>query len=320
MYLDYPWIGRVYLCLHSLVLLMKQHSYSFFCGYLAGERRRLRAAETALAATAGCDADALAAAEDVEFHRASLTSASGRVVYPANVTYRNFFDYMMFPTVVYELEYPRRDAINWRYFGTKVAATLGVFFLMIVLAEQFFYARVMHALSLRELPLAVRAVEYPYVLLDLMFPFIVMYLLTWYIIWDAILNAVAEATRFADRSFYGDWWNSVRWDQFAREWNTPVHLFLLRHVYHSSISAFQLSRPAATIMTFLLSSVVHELVMFVIFRKLRGYLLLLQMCQLPLVWVSKRRWLAHRRTLGNVFFWFGIYTGPSLMCSLYLVF
>lgn len=45
-----------------------------------------------------------------------------------------------------------------------------------------------------------------------------MYLLVFYIIWDAILNAIAELTRFSDREFYGPWWNSVTWDQFAREW------------------------------------------------------------------------------------------------------
>lgn len=26
-----------------------------------------------------------------------------------------------------------------------------------------------------------------------------------------------------------------------------------------------------------------------------------------------------RKVLGNVIFWFGIFTGPSLLCSLYLI-
>lgn len=73
-----------------------------------------------------------------------------------------------------------------------------------------------------------------------------MYLLVFYIIWDAILNAIAELTRFSDREFYGPWWNSVTWDQFARDWNVPVHRFLLRHVYHSSISSFRVSKQSAT--------------------------------------------------------------------------
>lgn len=105
--------------------------------------------------------------------------------------------------------------------------------------------------------------------------------LAWYLIWETILNVLAELTFFADRSFYGAWWNSVTWDQFARDWNRPVHNFLLRHVYHSSISAMKVNRHTATIITFFLSACIHELVMWCIFKKLRGYLLFLQMCQLP---------------------------------------
>lgn len=116
------------------------------------------------------------------------------------------------------------------------------------------------------------------------------------------LNALAEITRFADRGFYGEWWNSVSWDQFARDWNRPVHNFLLRHVYHSSISAFNLSRSSATFVTFLLSACVHELILLCIFRQLRGYLLMFQMLQLPLVSLSRTSLLRGRRTLGNVIF------------------
>jgi sterol O-acyltransferase len=36
-----------------------------------------------------------------------------------------------------------------------------------------------------------------------------------------VLNVLAELTYFADRGFYADWWNSVSWDQFARDWNRP---------------------------------------------------------------------------------------------------
>lgn len=73
----------------------------------------------------------------------------------------------------------------------------------------------------------------------------------------------------------------VSWDQFARDWNRPVHNFLLRHVYHSSISSMKVNKHQATLITFFLSACMHELVMWCIFKKLRGYLLLLQMSQLP---------------------------------------
>lgn len=84
------------------------------------------------------------------------------------------------------------------------------------------------------------------------------------LIWDAILNAIAELSKFADRDFYGPWWSCTDFSEFANQWNRCVHKFLLRHVYHSSISAFDVNKQLAAIITFLLSSLVHELVMYVI--------------------------------------------------------
>lgn len=43
----------------------------------------------------------------------------------------------------------------------------------------------------------------------------------------------------------------------------------------------KVNRHAATLITFFLSACVHELVMWCLFKKLRGYLLILQMFQLP---------------------------------------
>ncbi|KAJ5117047.1 Sterol O-acyltransferase [Penicillium atrosanguineum] len=54
--------------------------------------------------------------------------------------------------------------------------------------------------------------------------------------------------------------------------------------------------------------------MLCIFRRLRGYLLFLQMSQLPLVSLSRTRLMRGRRLIGNIFFWLGIFTGPSLLC------
>lgn len=133
------------------------------------------------------------------------------------------------------------------------------------------------------------------------------------------LNVLAELTLFADRGFYSDWWNSISWDQFARDWNRPVHNFLLRHVYHASMSALNLSRSSATLLTFLLSACVHELLMAVIFQKVRGYLLMAQMSQLPLVMLSRTRFLKGRDVLGNIMFWVGIFVGPGFLCTLYIL-
>ncbi|PHH72839.1 hypothetical protein CDD83_4861 [Cordyceps sp. RAO-2017] len=249
------------------------------------------------------------------------TAGDAAKAYPGNLSFASHYKWIPLPTVVYELEYPQSDSISWSYVAEKVTATIGVIFVMIQISQFSIYPVVMKTVEMKEqgMPLLERLEEFPWLLSDLIFPFMMEYLLAWYLIWETILNVLAELTYFADRNFYGPWWNSVSWDQFARDWNRPVHVFLLRHVYHSSISSMKVNKHTATLITFFFSACVHELVMWCIFKKLRGYLLVLQMCQLPLVRLSRTKWLRGRKTLGNFMFWLGIFTCPSLLCSLYLV-
>ncbi|KAK6950918.1 hypothetical protein Daesc_007446 [Daldinia eschscholtzii] len=233
--------------------------------------------------------------------------------YPNNLTFLNHYEYIVLPTVVYELQYPRSDSINWYYVAEKACALFGVIFVMIMISQAFIYPVVMRTIRMKEMgwSTAERFREFPWLLSDLAFPFMMEYMLAWYLIWETVLNILAELTFFADRSFYDAWWNSVSWDQYARDWNRPVHNFLLRHVYHSSISSMRVNKHTATLITFFLSACVHELVMWCIFKKLRGYLLILQMFQLPLVRLSRTKWLRGQATIGNIMFWVGIFTGPS---------
>jgi sterol O-acyltransferase len=241
--------------------------------------------------------------------------------YPNNLTLANWADWSCLPTLVYHLEYPRQESIDWYYVAEKTAATLGVIWVMIVVSQSYIYPRVIETVAMKEagMSLQERWNEFPWVVSDILFPMLLEQLLTWYVIWECALNVLAETTRFADRNFYGLWWNSISWDQYARDWNRPVHEFLLRHVYNSSISSFHLSKATATFVTFLLSALVHELVMFCIFKKVRGFLFAMQLAQIPLAQLSRTKLLRGRKILGNLVFWFGLFVGPSIITSLYLI-
>ncbi|KAF5869448.1 putative mboat family protein [Botrytis fragariae] len=241
--------------------------------------------------------------------------------YPNNLSLVNHYEYIVLPTLVYELEYPRSDDVDWYNVAEKSIATAGLLIVMNLISQTYIYPIVVKTIKMKESNLTSleRLRHFPGIVSDLAFPFLAEYILTWYVIWECILNLLAELTCYADRGFYEAWWNSVSWDQFARDWNRPVHNFLLRHVYHSSISSLRVDKKTATLITFFLSACVHELVMWCIFKKLRGYLLVLQMCQIPLTIMSQTKWMKGKKTLGNVLFWIGIFTGPSLLCSLYLV-
>ncbi|TGO55390.1 hypothetical protein BOTNAR_0246g00130 [Botryotinia narcissicola] len=241
--------------------------------------------------------------------------------YPNNLSLVNHYEYIVLPTLVYELEYPRSNNIDWYNVAEKSIATAGLLIVMNLISQTYIYPIVVKTIKMKESNLSSleRLHHFPGIVSDLAFPFLAEYILTWYVIWECILNLLAELTCYADRGFYEAWWNSVSWDQFARDWNRTVHNFLLRHVYHSSISSLRVDKKTATLITFFLSACVHELVMWCIFKKLRGYLLVLQMCQIPLTIMSQTKWMKGKKTLGNVIFWIGIFTGPSLLCSLYLV-
>jgi len=388
---EWPWTHTVFIVMHVFVLLMKQHAYSFYNGYLSQVYRRrnilkskLRQLDTTnaqekhdqaspatqtLAATGiekpkdggliqrgssgpkystnlskekseiasigqAIEAGKPLDEEQIDAFRRILNTEitildeelRGKCtttdnVYPNNLTLGNFVEWTCLPTLVYDQEYPRQERVNWWYVAEKTAATLGVIWVMIIISQAYIYPVVVETVRLKDAGMSLdqRWKEFPWVVSDMLFPMLLEQLLSWYVIWECLLNVLAEVTRFGDRGFYGAWWNSVSFDQYARDWNRPVHNFLLRHVYHSSISFFHLSKMQATFLTFFLSAVVHEILMFCLFKKIRGYLFVFQLLQLPLAAFSKTKCMRGRDTLGNILFWFGMFIGPSVITSLYLI-
>lgn len=79
-----------------------------------------------------------------------------------------------------------------------------------------------------------------------------------------------------------------------------------------------MSRPVATFITFLVSSIAHELVMGCITRKFRGYGFVAMMLQMPIVLVQRSRWIRNRTILNNVLFWCSMILGLSMVGSILL--
>ncbi|KAH9935072.1 MBOAT-domain-containing protein [Amylocystis lapponica] len=239
-----------------------------------------------------------------------LTSMGpARVRYPENISLRNFAVYQLIPTLVYELEYPRTERISPLYVFEKTVATFGTFALLYTVVESFI------------LPLTPTPDQsFLRSLLDLSLPFMISYLLLFYIIFECICNGFAELSYFADRRFYDDWWNSTSWDEFARKWNRPVHTFLLRHVYASTMSSYALTRGSAMFVTFLISAAAHELVMMIVTKKIRMYLFTLQLIQIPLIAIGRIPAIKRNKLLGNIIFWLGMYVGLPLLCVAYVAY
>jgi sterol O-acyltransferase len=334
----WTWTAQVFLTLHTLVFLMKMHSYAFYNGHLSETERRLASLDKPGSVSLNVLDSAVrypdpepsghpthpqsshARSKSVDELRedlaSELTSPLGRVTYPQNLSLPNYIDYIFCPTLCYELEYPRTRKRQWTELAAKAAAVFGCIFLLTVTSEEFIVPVLSEASA--QLHLVSGASEKALVLAEtismLLFPFMITFLLVFLVIFEYVLGAFAEITCFADRLFYSDWWNSSDWYglaplsvpgtqsnqsvirlEFSREWNIPVHHFLRRHVYFPSLSYF--SQPVAMFITFLVSSVFHELVMSCITKKLRGYGFLAMMLQMPIVAVQRSRFFRGKRTL-----------------------
>lgn len=342
--LNWTWTTQVFLVLHTLVLFMKMHSYAFYNGHLSETERRLQALDhpenQSMAAAVryphspqrhsdGLDekhspkADAEKLSSLREDLATELISPLGSVTYPNNLSFYNYADYIFCPTLCYELEYPRTQKVRRLELIWKALAVFGCVFLLITLSEEYIKPvlsesawRLQGVTSLTDKSLILAET-----ISNLLWPFTICLLLVFLVIFEYVLGFFAELTRFADRHFYSDWWNSCDWYvlygipiqcnqvvnqtnkhhrlEFSREWNIPVHHFLRRHVYFASRTHF--SNSFSMLITFLVSAIGHELIMGCITKKLRGYGFFAMMMQLPIVVAQRSRFVRGKRVL-NVSF------------------
>ncbi|KAL6900358.1 putative membrane bound O-acyl transferase [Trichoderma evansii] len=377
-WLEWTWTAQVCLLLHTMVLLMKMHSYAFYNGHLSETEKRLRSLDEPNASkqdrspayvypstdhrkgsvsgipmprptepssyqdekkdrkakkqqngTNGhhsADHEPTSADEIDELREdlaRELTSPIGNITYPRNLTWPNYIDFLCCPTLCYELEYPRNATINWTSLIAKIIATFGCIFLLTITSEEYILPVLIDASHRLEAASSSSSVvlESCLILAEtiswLLFPFMLTFLLVFLVIFEYVLGAFAEITRFADRHFYADWWNSTDWMEFSREWNVPVYSFLRRHVY--SASRPHTGKAFATFITFLISAIGHEIIMGCITKKFRGYGFVCQMLQLPIVMMQRTKWVRGRKTLNNVCFWCSMILGLSLICALYVL-
>ena len=284
---DWTWTAQVFFTLHTLALFMKMHSFAFYCGHLSTTLNRLRQLDQPLRpgtpttkavryprthqqrqdktpSDSDSDSDVPPIIQLRTDLALELTSPQGDISYPSNLTLANYLDYLLCPTLCYELSYPRTEGRNYMELFYKILAVFGCIFLMTVVSEEFILPVLAESHDRLAQP-AVQASWYDSALIfaetvsRLLFPFMLTFLLTFLVIFEYTLNAFAEITRFADRQFYSDWWNSLDWLEFSREWNIPVHNFFRRHIYSSSRLS-GVNKVGATSLTFFVSALAHELV------------------------------------------------------------
>lgn len=229
-----------------------------------------------------------------------LAVETNDMVYPKNLSMNHFFYFLVAPTLCYQISYPRSPRFRFRWLLRKIAMLSAGLGMMLFITEQYIEPTIDNSIKpLQDMDWLVIIER----ILKLSIPTLYFWLAMFYSLFELWLNILAEITRFGDREFYKDWWNSATLGEYWRLWNMPVHKWMLRHVYFPATN-MGISKFAAGFIVFFLSAVLHEVMVGVPLHMIRGWAFWGLMLQVPLVWVTemlKRHFKSDR--LGNAIFW-----------------
>ncbi|CAO3580017.1 unnamed protein product [Absidia cylindrospora] len=223
------------------------------------------------------------------------------VAYPNNIKTSNLLYFFFAPTLCYQPSYPRTPAFRPTFFMKRVAELVVCLVMMHVLAEQYAKPTLKNALNALEERNLVVIVER---VLKLSTTAVIIWLLMFYALFHAYLNALSEILRFGDRTFYLAWWNSGNLATYWRLWNRPVYLFFKRHVYLPSVQR-GLPPYVGQLLVFFVSAVLHEYMVGIPTHSVNGFAFCGMLGQIPLIAITKplEKWRGKGSALGNTIFW-----------------
>lgn len=230
--------------------------------------------------------------------------------YPANLSLANMCAYMMFPTLCYELEYAQTRRVRKHFLIKRLVELIALSQLDIALIQQWIVPTVSNSI------LPFKQMQFTHMLerlLKLAIPNHVIWLIWFYLFFHSLLNIIAELTRFADREFYRDWWNSESVNYFWSNWNIPVHKWCARHLYVPLI-AVGLTKCQASTAVFFVSAFFHEYLVSVPLKMFRMWAFAGMLMQLP--WA---RFVSSyfNNNAANVAVWLSLIIGQPLCILMY---
>lgn len=225
--------------------------------------------------------------------------------YPNNINFKNFFYFLLAPTLCYQENYPRSGKFRPVYLLLKI---LKAFFCLTLL--YYIYSE-----SLEDNLSHILETSLPVLIINTYFPITVFCLVCFYLIFECVLPGYAEISTFGDRQFYDDWWNSTDLTEFNRKWNKIVHMFLHRHIYVECRNRYKMSKITSTFMTFFISAVLHEYCLCILIKLFRPMMFVMMLSQIPLIIIGQK--LFKNTTFGNLFFWFSNLLGVCLIFIIY---
>ena len=231
-----------------------------------------------------------------------------------NITLKNIYYFWLAPTLTYQVAFPRLPRVDvFRVLSLLVRLIVSSSLILFLVAQvvQPNLDNMIKDIDQNKVQQSITSYSFTTIQSSIVANYILklaiastyIWLLVFYVFFHVFLNLMAEMLRFGDRLFYKDWWNSSTVESYWRFWNQPVHYWLVRHLYFPCIRA-GFSKAGAMFVVFLISAIVHEVLISIPFHLIRPWSFLGMMAQIPLVLITKYfddRWPGS--SVGNVIFW-----------------
>lgn len=313
----FSFVGATTVCMIYLILFLKIWSYSqtnYWCRN--GTKNRFSKNKLRRQSLSAPNWSKLVNAEQdqtYEEEKNEEAAAAGLIKYPNNLTLKDLFYFLLAPTLCYELNFPRTARIRKRFVVKRLVELAFGVNLVLALFQQWMIPSVTNSVDTFSTMDPIRITER---LLKLAVPNHLIWLCLFYLSFHSFLNLMGELLQFADRNFYNDWWNANNISVFWSTWNTPVHLWAVRHVY-VPITERGYTKGFASIIVFLISAFFHEYLVSVPLQMFRIWAFLGMMAQPPLSVISR---IAERRLgprWGNIMVWSSLILGQPLAIMMY---
>ncbi|ERF68628.1 hypothetical protein EPUS_07189 [Endocarpon pusillum Z07020] len=237
--------------------------------------------------------------------------------YPQNITFQNLAYFWWAPTLVYQPVYPRTSHIRWIFVMKRTLEVIGLSVFIWLTSAQYASPLLRNSLdkmAILDLPSILER------LMKLSTISLVIWLAGFFALFQSFMNALAEITRFGDRNFYGDWWNSTDLQTYWSTWNKPVYHFMRRHIF-SPLVGRGWGPQTASAMVFVFSGFLHELAVGVPTHNILGVAFFGMVVQLPLIMITRpltRIEGITGKVIGNCIFWISFcLVGQPLAALLY---
>lgn len=218
--------------------------------------------------------------------------------------------YLFAPTFIYRDNYPRTNAVRWKFVGARFLEAVAITFLLSFIFELQIkpYFRDFGKMDLPAGSFVGR-------MFAMLVPSTIILLAGFYFLLHAWLNFTAELLRFGDRLYYRDWWNSGNYDGYFRNWNIVVSDWFYEYVYKEiGIHFCKGSKNFAMMMVYLISALLHEYVL-IFALQIFFPVMFVMFFGLATLFIYLTRHVSQK--VGNMFLWFTILYGNALMITLY---